>query len=65
MPDELEKSRKPRTGEAGADAAAEPRSADETKPAPARAAKPSPEPEKRGTADILGFKRKISKLRRR
>lgn len=72
MPDEQEKPKKPRTGEGGADAAAMPevRSADEMKPAPPKPAartpaKPAPEPEKRGKADILGFKRKISKLRPR
>lgn len=74
MTEEQDKPKKPRTGEgagaADAPAMTESRVVEEPKPTPPRtvarpAVKTAPEPEKRGMAEMLGFKRKISKLRRR
>ncbi len=71
MPEEQEKSKKPRTGEGVTEAPAtsEMQTAEETKLVPAKAgaktpAKTSPD-RKRGLAGVLAFKRKTSKLRPR
>jgi hypothetical protein len=72
MPEEQEKSKKPRTTESGTEAPAlsEMQAVEETKLVPAKTvarapAKATPDRGKRGLAAVLGFKRKTSKLRPR